>query len=592
MMPRRRSFALLTGLGLALVPALPLHGQAPGAVRLTPQKVACEEHRAEALLARMRVEAPNALAAELRGLLLTFTAGGAPAGIAWVGGAGRPESLLAFSTDPAAPSLLRDPARLQLARLGLSRDPLSSDLVAARDPGLLRITLDPTVAGNLPPASRPGLDNLADGRAAEAAAGRGLDGLLDPCHGDLSERDAWLLSLLARLARPGAAGGSFEIAVFRDAGPDELRLDLHPLGSDGRPRGRLAARLAVAFSPDGALATGTLRLLPRCTPGQEAGCTTLQEAASLVLARPAAPGRLAADSPYRVATGPGGSAEAAVDFAELLAGSAWRRPPRRSVSLAERLAAGPLLWVAAHPDDDVLAAPLLGDVCSLRGGRCTLLVATRGERGVCRLAGGCSPDVGTVREAEMRAAAKVVGATLVQWDLPDGAAGSPSGVVQAWESAAGGAASLRERIRAVVEAAAPAAVLTFDPRHGSTCHADHRAVALLVEEVIVALPALPAHPEDTAPELYFLETTVGPQAAAGIYHFAPAVPGDPALQLLDASRSWPFLLDDAAAQPSQFDPPRLAALAAVPARERQVPVLPAGAVTPGDPRYTALCSPP
>jgi LmbE family N-acetylglucosaminyl deacetylase len=280
-----------------------------------------------------------------------------------------------------------------------------------------------------------------------------------------------------------------------------------------------------------------------------------------------------------------------VDFADLLAGSAWRRPPRRSLTLAERLASGSLLWVAAHPDDDVLAAPLLGEVCTLRGARCTLLVATRGERGVCRLAGGCAPDLGAVREAEMRAAAKVVGASLVQWDLPDGPAASPAGVVQAWESAAGGAGALRQRLRAVIEEVAPAAVLTFDPRHGSTCHADHRAIALLVEEAIAAIAALPQNPDGTTPDLYFLETSVGPQAASGIYRFAPAVPEDPALLVADASRSWSFLLDDAAAQPSQFDPPRLAALAAVPPRERQVSILPAGAATPGDPRYAAVCAP-
>ena len=53
-MSRFRSFALLAVLTLAGKPALPLLGQAPGSVRLTPQQVACEEVRAEALLARMR----------------------------------------------------------------------------------------------------------------------------------------------------------------------------------------------------------------------------------------------------------------------------------------------------------------------------------------------------------------------------------------------------------------------------------------------------------------------------------------------------------------------------------------------------------
>src|SRR6185436_6520125 len=92
-----------------------------------------------------------------------------------------------------------------------------------------------------------------------------------------------------------------------------------------------------------------------------------------------------------------------------------------------------------------------------------------------------------------------------------------------------------------------------------------------------------------APGLYFLETTPGPQAGSGIYSFSSAVP-DPLLRVDDARDSWDALLAAAAANASQFDPPRRLALAAVPDAERKVPVLGYLDAFPEDPRYSALCT--
>lgn len=82
-----------------------------------------------------------------------------------------------------------------------------------------------------------------------------------------------------------------------------------------------------------------------------------------------------------------------------------------------------LLWVGAHPDDEVYAAPLIADLCLDEGYACTLAVVTRGESGSCGLPDGCEPD----------------------------------------------------------------RVLTLDPRHGSTCHPAHRAVGALVAEAAASL---------------------------------------------------------------------------------------------------------
>jgi LmbE family N-acetylglucosaminyl deacetylase len=79
-----------------------------------------------------------------------------------------------------------------------------------------------------------------------------------------------------------------------------------------------------------------------------------------------------------------------------------------------------VLWIAAHPDDEAVAAPLLSFWCKEEGARCTFLVFTRGDQGVCLESDGCSPDVATVRSAEEAAASQYFGAELILLTLPDG----------------------------------------------------------------------------------------------------------------------------------------------------------------------------
>ena len=66
--------------------------------------------------------------------------------------------------------------------------------------------------------------------------------------------------------------------------------------------------------------------------------------------------------------------------------------PFSPIPITWRLPApGSVMWIAAHPDDEVLVAPLLARWCGDGHARCSLLVATRGEAGACRLPGGCRP---------------------------------------------------------------------------------------------------------------------------------------------------------------------------------------------------------
>jgi LmbE family N-acetylglucosaminyl deacetylase len=240
---------------------------------------------------------------------------------------------------------------------------------------------------------------------------------------------------------------------------------------------------------------------------------------------------------------------------------------------------GRLLWVGAHPDDEVLLAPLLGALCVDGSQSCSFIVATRGENGACRLAAGCHPSLGTVRSEEMQAAARLFDAELLQGALPDVFGPRPAVVRSAWAAAAGGEDALIERLRAAIAGVDPALVLTFDPRHGSTCHPAHRALGRLVLEAVARLPV--------PPPVYLLEDRVRIAPGGTAIRFSAALRGDPALLAWDGNAVradgretlWSFVLTDASLQPSQFDATFLAALRAVPPRSRRVFLLPATART-------------
>lgn len=231
--------------------------------------------------------------------------------------------------------------------------------------------------------------------------------------------------------------------------------------------------------------------------------------------------------------------------------------------------ASSLLWVGAHPDDETIAAPLLGRLCVEEGLTCTFLVMTRGEAGQCRLSSGCHPDLGSVRAAEMRRSARLFGAQLTQWSLPDG------GARAGWATASGGVQALVGQVSSLIHAVNPDIVLTFDPRHGSTCHPDHRAAADLVLEAIRQLPRRPT--------VYLLETVVaGSTSPFSITYSAGATVSEGTFGfdgngIVRAVRSpaWQFTVWAAQAHPSQFTPIAVRGLAKLPSDQRVVYTAPA-----------------
>jgi LmbE family N-acetylglucosaminyl deacetylase len=200
-----------------------------------------------------------------------------------------------------------------------------------------------------------------------------------------------------------------------------------------------------------------------------------------------------------------------------------------------------ILWIGAHPDDESLIAPLLGTACAERGAECSLLVLTHGEHGPCALPEGCS-DLGAIRTAEMNAAATLLHASLTLWSHPD----VMENVRGTWP------ASIVDDIATEVARFRPTVVITFDPRHGSSCHPAHRAAAELTIEALARI--------DNPPQLLFVETVNRDLSLEN------ATPGAAGLRTL--SDGWHYLLDDLAAHRSQFTDEQRAILVATP-QERQ-----------------------
>jgi LmbE family N-acetylglucosaminyl deacetylase len=227
------------------------------------------------------------------------------------------------------------------------------------------------------------------------------------------------------------------------------------------------------------------------------------------------------------------------------------------------------MWIGAHPDDEVLVAPLLAVWCGDGRAHCSLLTATRGEAGACLLAGGCLPNLATVRSGEAGASSQYFNANAILLTLPDGGGAEPP----AWSLSAGEFAV--GTIAGFIRAESPDLVLTFDQRHGTTCHPDHRAIAAVVLEAVKGMP--------TPPAVYLLETWLEVDAAPLALHFssatAAAIRYDANAPLVSTGGpAWNAVAAEMGHHPSQFDGAWFAALANVPATDRAVYIAPASVI--------------
>lgn len=216
-----------------------------------------------------------------------------------------------------------------------------------------------------------------------------------------------------------------------------------------------------------------------------------------------------------------------------------------------------ILWIGAHPDDEALIAPILGQSCTQAPDLCSLLVLTRGERGDCVLPGGCRSDLGSVRATEMAQSADFFHARLTLWTFSD--VGTDTQTVDAtWSAEAGSHEALIARLQSAILAEKPTAIYTFDPNHGSTCHAAHRELGALVLESVGRMGA-------AGPRLLLVETAA--RFVGDGFEFSAATPEAVAI---DPGSDWDFLVRDVEIHASQFTPAQVESLRTMARDQRRI----------------------
>lgn len=211
-----------------------------------------------------------------------------------------------------------------------------------------------------------------------------------------------------------------------------------------------------------------------------------------------------------------------------------------------------ILWIGAHPDDELFVAPWLARLRITAGAKLAFLIATRGEHGDCRLQPRGELDLGAIREAEMREAATTFEGEVQFLGWRDGAAPDPADVLRIWASDAGGKKALRDQLRAAVNGFSPDWIVTFDRRHGCTWHADHRALGILVQSLALPIPVTLAESRITFSQPLRIE------------------PGVRDAQAVRVSDTWDYLPRDMASHPSQFTPETVDLFRNVPDEQRIV----------------------
>lgn len=224
-----------------------------------------------------------------------------------------------------------------------------------------------------------------------------------------------------------------------------------------------------------------------------------------------------------------------------------------------------ILVYTAHPDDETAFAPMLGKYCGSK--TCKIVVATKGggPDAICLLGvSACGTynattgyaNIDTIRSGEMTTAASQVPATLEQGALTAGpAAATVSGVLARWST---DLASLGTNFDAVVaneiNTFAPDVILTFDPRHGTSCHPEHRAIGAAVVQAVNNYSG-----SSFSKNNLFILTTKRVTTSLGT-GFTPLVPTDNTSVVYSADEyipskgktGWAYLLENLAYHQSQF----------------------------------------
>lgn len=149
-------------------------------------------------------------------------------------------------------------------------------------------------------------------------------------------------------------------------------------------------------------------------------------------------------------------------------------PPITSVGDVKQL--GTILFVGAHPDDETFTAGGLLAAAAANGQKVIVVTATKGEGGIQDESRWPADQLGTIREAELAEALKVLGCTNHYWlDYADGGCATDS------------ADRAVQRIKELINEHQVDSILTFGP-DGLTGHPDHQAACAWVMDACEDLP--------------------------------------------------------------------------------------------------------
>jgi LmbE family N-acetylglucosaminyl deacetylase len=220
--------------------------------------------------------------------------------------------------------------------------------------------------------------------------------------------------------------------------------------------------------------------------------------------------------------------------------------PARTRAVASTIdAASRILVITAHPDDETLVAPLLANRCIRGGADCAILVMTTGN----------AAGLGEARTLEMQQSAALLNLRLTQGTFSDVLVD----VGAVWASEAGDRATLVRRIADVIAAEHPDLILTFDPRHGTTCHPAHRELGRLVLE-------------SGAKNVFLIETEA--HFLANGFALRNAAPAG--AWTFVANDDWQYTARVAAIHATQFSAQQVESLRTLPVEQRRVRFAPPG----------------
>lgn len=162
--------------------------------------------------------------------------------------------------------------------------------------------------------------------------------------------------------------------------------------------------------------------------------------------------------------------------------------PEHGVPVTEVLKSGArVMWVAAHPDDETMVGSILAYASLNCHCPMQFVVMTRGDGGECCLKEGCKPDLATVRAGEMRQAAELYQAELLQESyfnapLPVSSFPKRHELAKMWTAYKDPVKLIGEAIRRFK----PDVLFTFEPTHGFTGHPEHQLTSRFAIRAVAA----------------------------------------------------------------------------------------------------------